>query len=207
MLVLLNKICYHAYRIKNVRFRRFIINFLSRYEGELNSSTLRKIFMEYHKINIGKYTFGGCFDPIQIHPYTTFGNYCSIARKIYIRNRNHPLSYKSVHPLFFNSNLNPMVSDTLEYTPLIIGNDVWIGHNAIIMPNVNLISDGAVVAAGAVVNKNIPPYAIVVGNPARIVRYRFSEDIIKKLLNEKWWEKDFEDLKKDIDHFMSEFET
>ena len=68
------------------------------------------------------------------------------------------------------------------------------GHNSIIMPGVGRIGDGAVVAAGAVVNKEVPPYAVVVGNPARVVRYRFDPETIERLLAEKWWEKDIDEI-------------
>ena len=68
-----------------------------------------------------------------------------------------------------------------------IGNDVWVGENAIILAGVN-IGDGAIIGAGAVVTKDVPPYAIVVGVPAKIIKYRFSTDVIKKLLKIKWWD-------------------
>ncbi len=77
-----------------------------------------------------------------------------------------------------------------------IANDVWIGRHAMIMPGVH-IADGAIVAAGAIVTKDVQPYAIVGGNPARLIRYRFSEDIIAKLLAIRWWEWDDEKIKQE----------
>ena len=85
------------------------------------------------------------------------------------------------------------------------GNDVWIGHNAIIMPNVKNIADGAVIAAGAVVNKDIPPYAVAVGNPSRIVRFRFSKEIIEELIASRWWEKSIEEIKPVIGEFTKNY--
>lgn len=70
----------------------------------------------------------------------------------------------------------------------IIGNDVWIGANAIILQGVT-IGDGAIIAAGAVVTKDVPPYAIVGGVPAKVIKYRFSDEVILKLLQIKWWDK------------------
>lgn len=70
---------------------------------------------------------------------------------------------------------------------VVIGNDVWIGHGACLLSGVT-IGDGAVVGAWAVVAKDIPPYAIAVGNPARVIKYRFSEDVIKRLMEVKWWD-------------------
>lgn len=81
-----------------------------------------------------------------------------------------------------------------------IGNDVWIGTDAVIMQGVT-VGDGAVVAAGALVTKDVPPYAIVGGVPAKIIRYRFSESDIQFLMELKWWEKDIEWIKKYADYF------
>ena len=77
---------------------------------------------------------------------------------------------------------------------------MWIGSRAMILEKVN-IGDGVVVAAGAVVTKDIPPYAIVGGVPAKIIRYRFNEETIQKLLEMKWWEKDLEWIKNHADNF------
>jgi hypothetical protein len=152
------------------------------------------------------YTHGGCFVPGQVHPFTTIGRYCSIAGTVRIINRNHPLDFKSTHAMFCISRFKFCDKDLVGYTPLNIGNDVWIGHNAIITPNVRKIGDGAVIAAGAVVNKDAPPYAVIVGNPARIVRYRFPQEIIDELLASKWWEKDIEELKSNIKEFQQPYE-
>jgi serine acetyltransferase len=74
------------------------------------------------------------------------------------------------------------------------------------MPNVKKISDGAVIAAGAVVNKDVPPYAVVVGNPARIVRFRFSNETIEKLQASKWWEKSLDEIKPIITEYIQPFD-
>lgn len=82
-----------------------------------------------------------------------------------------------------------------------IGNDVWIGQNAIILASVTNIGDGAVIGAGTVVTKNVPDFAVVVGNPGRIVKYRFSEQATRKLKQERWWDKDIDDLRVNLDDF------
>jgi acetyltransferase-like isoleucine patch superfamily enzyme len=81
-----------------------------------------------------------------------------------------------------------------------IGNDVWIGTSAIILSGVK-IGHGAVVAAGSIVTKSVPPYAIVGGNPAKIIKYRLSEEKIEELLEMKWWDWSEEKIKKNIDFF------
>ena len=94
----------------------------------------------------------------------------------------------------------------MTYTPLVIGNDVWIGDSVKIMAQVTNIGDGAVIGAGSVITKNVPPYAVAVGYPARIVRYRFSEEVIEKLLEDKWWEKDIEQIKPNIKEYQQPYE-
>ena len=110
-----------------------------------------------------------------------------------------------MHGFFFNPELG-VVDREWSFSPLKIGNDVWLGHNSIIMPGVNSVGDGAVVAAGAVVNKDVPPYAVVVGNPARLVRYRFDPATIERLVREQWWEKDIGDLQSELDEYTSAYE-
>ncbi|HHY28668.1 MAG TPA: CatB-related O-acetyltransferase [Desulfitobacterium dehalogenans] len=115
------------------------------------------------------------------------GNYCSIAHNVsFLINLDHNYNYLSTYPI---SNIcSSWKQEHLELNKgqIIIGNDVWIGRSSTILDGV-CISNGAVVAANSVVTKNVPPYAIVAGNPARIVKYRFSEEIIHKLNTIKWW--------------------
>ena len=82
-----------------------------------------------------------------------------------------------------------------------IGNDVWIGTNATILPGVN-VGDGAVIGTEAVVTKDVPPYAIVGGNPAKIIKYRFDEETIAKLLQIKWWDLSHKMIIENIDQFF-----
>lgn len=204
---MLGKFLFRLYRIDRQSLRTIILKILYKIEGgEIYSHTMRSIFEHYHKVTIGMYTHGGCFVPYQFDRYTTIGRYCSIARTAFAANINHPLNYKCMHGLFFNPDLGLCDKD-MEYNPLEIGNDVWLGHNSIIMPHVTCIGDGSVVAAGAVVNKNVPPYAVVVGNPARIVRYRFSKETIDKLLAEKWWERPLDELRNRLDIYIKPYES
>ena len=170
---------------------------------ELTSRTLREIFARYWGVEVGMYTHGGCFVPWAVDPRTTIGRYCSIAHGVRVVNHNHPLGFKGTSGLFFNPALGLCDDWLVEHAPLEIGNDVWIGVNAVILPEVSRIGDGAVIGAGAVVSRDVPPYAVVLGNPARIVKYRFSEDVIAALLAEKWWEKDIEEISGRIQEFQT----
>lgn len=174
------------------------INRLER--GEMYSPTLREIFRRYHGVDIGMYTHGGCFVPHAFGRNTTIGRYTSVARSAFAATLDHPTEFKGMHGFFFNSNLG-YTDHVREYSQLVIGNDVWLGHNAVIGSNVTSIGDGAVIGAGAVVFKNVPPYALVVGNPGRVVRYRFSRDTIERLLQERWWEQDIDQLAPSISTF------
>lgn len=174
--------------------------------GEINSESLREIFRRHHGVEIGAYTHGGCFVPHSFGRNTTIGRYSSIARSAFAATLDHPTEFKGMHGFFFNSNLG-YTDHVRDYAELHIGNDVWLGHNAVVGSNVRSIGDGAVVGAGAVVFKDVPPYAIVVGNPGRVVRYRFSPETIAKLLDERWWDKDIEELAPEISLFDRPHET
>jgi len=77
--------------------------------------------------------------------------------------------------------------DLREYNHVQIGNDVWMGQNAMIVPSVATVGDGVVIAAGAVVTQDVPPYAVVAGVPARVAKYRFSKQVREALLEIQWW--------------------
>lgn len=126
-----------------------------------------------------------------------FGRYCSIADNVSVITATHPTSvFVSTHPLFYSPKKQcgyalvdePLFEETLsiEGNSIIIGNDVWIGSNVKLVGGIR-IGDGAIVAAGAYVTKDVPPYAIVGGVPAKIIRFRFSENERFCLMNAKWW--------------------
>lgn len=127
---------------------------------------------------------------------TVIGKYCAIAPNVSIAPYEHPTKYLSVSAEFFrlhnkrgllpsNSPDDPFQFE--DFKGCNIGNDVWIGKNAVIIDGVS-VGDGAVIAANASVVHDVPPYAIVAGSPARIIKYRFSPEIIEKLLELKWWD-------------------
>ncbi len=129
----------------------------------------------------------------------TVGKFCSIAGGAFIAPGIHQVAGVSSHPAFYLKNTplpkifadNDMVS---VEEPVEIGHDVWIGQNAVVMDGVK-IGTGAIVAAGAVVTRNVPPYTIVGGVPAKVIRKRFDEDTIAGLLDSAWWDRDDQWLK------------
>lgn len=204
---IISELLFRLYEKKSKRLRRVVFALVYKVEGgELYSATLRKIFRVYHQVEIGMYTHGGCFVPGQMDKHTSIGRYSSIAMSARAMNRNHPMDFKSTHALFFNPAFQNTPEELIDYIPLSIGNDVWIGHNAILMPHVKKINDGAVIGAGAVVHSDVPPYAIVVGNPGRVVKYRFSADTVQELISSKWWEKSIGEIRTDISEFQKPYE-
>lgn len=131
---------------------------------------------------------------------TTVGRYCSIAANVTIGPTKHPTDRFTTHTFAFGSigsfrNCEDFMLIRRRDAPFegdlrtTIGNDVWIGANAVIMRGVS-IGDGAIVGAGAVVTKDVPPFAIVGGVPARIIRHRFEGDLVKSLIDTQWWKYD-----------------
>jgi virginiamycin A acetyltransferase len=122
---------------------------------------------------------------------TSIGNYSCFAAGLQVLPRNHPPTRVSQHPLFFNSLLGLVKQDTVPLAsenPLLIGHDVWIGLNVIICPGCKSIGNGAMVGAGAIVTKDVAPYTIVAGNPARPIRSRFSPEVEAAVAASHWWE-------------------
>ena len=145
---------------------------------------------------IGNYTY---IDHGALLQHATIGNYCSISNSVTIGLGLHPLNLFSTSPIFYKKknlfNIEIIKEDLKfdEYKPTIIGSDVWIGSRVTIMGGVN-VGHGCTIAAGAVVTKDIPPYSIVGGVPAKIIKYRFQEEVIAKILATKWWEKNPEEV-------------
>jgi len=191
---------------------------------------------------IYKATINGCYikafsyfgRDVYIHDCEV-GRYCSIAKSVNIGQGNHPISWLSSNPfqyqqsfrirtgeLFkFNTEYHEYyVPDTLRgkvkqeiYKPKTkIGNDVWIGVGVMVLPGIT-IGNGAVIGAGSIVTKDIPPYAVAVGNPAKVIKYRFEKDIIERLQQLQWWDYAPWDLHKysidfsNVENALDEIET
>jgi virginiamycin A acetyltransferase len=183
MLNLLEK----AYAISNSRFRSMILRIIRKIEGDLFlGKTSSRIYRECHDIEMG-YGVISFTDLRNISRGTTIGNYSTISENTKIFNANHPYKCFTTHALLYNPIFGWSKEDVLPRTRLIVGHDVWTGYNSIILPSVNRIGNGAIIAAGAVVTRNVESYSIVGGNPAKFIKYRFTPDIIEMLEESKWW--------------------
>lgn len=130
------------------------------------------------------------------------GRFCSIADNVTVGLTNHPLDWVSTSTAFYvcegNQSIpNDMASLRYDAAPpkTVIGNDVWIGKNAILKAGIT-VGNGAMIGMGSVVTKDVPPYAIVAGNPARVIRMRFPQELADRLQASRWWELEPEKIKK-----------
>lgn len=144
-------------------------------------------FVKLMNVKVGNYTRIGYNCNIA---NSEIGKFSDIARNCNIGLGQHPTNYLSTRKFFYSKDklctkwYNKI--DFEESKLVVIGNDVWIGLNSIIKDGIT-IGDGAIIASGSIVTKDVPPYAIVGGNPAKIIKYRFNEETIKRLLEIEWW--------------------
>ncbi|TGK36026.1 antibiotic acetyltransferase [Leptospira gomenensis] len=165
-----------------------------------------KNFIRSQSIEVGDYTYYD--DPKGAENFETenvlyhydfsgdrliVGKFCALATgvKFIMNGANHRMNSFSTYPFAIFGNGWEVVMSRMQNLPhkgdTIVGNDVWIGTNAVILPGVK-IGDGAIVGAYSVVARDVPPYTIVAGNPARLIRDRFSKDTTEKLLKLRWWD-------------------
>jgi len=200
------KLYYWLYkRVPYRKLRGFITRRLHEKEGFGYSPTIRKIFLEVHGIEIGYGSVkSGCLELSNIKGRVRFGNYCSIARTAKFFTVNHPIDCFTSHAITYNPRLGYVKKDCLNrQKTLVIGHDVWIGENALVLPSVNSIGNGAIIGAGSVVTKDVEPYTIVGGNPAKPIRKRFNEETIRLLEESRWWLLEKDELIKKMDYLKS----
>lgn len=137
------------------------------------------------------------------------GKFCSIAckAKFLMTSGNHTMQSLSTYtfPIFYEEwglDISHITDAWDSKGDIVIGNDVWIGYDAIIMSGVK-IGDGAIIGTRAIVTNDVPPYTIVGGIPAKIIKKRFNDDIILKLLKVKWWNWPYEKIQANIKHIQS----
>ena len=150
------------------------------------------------KVSVGNYTYGN-IDILDFgdNEKLSIGNFCSIAPNVkFVLNADHYTNHFTTFPLKVKV-LQTQNKEGVSKGDIIVGDDVWLGLNAVILSGVT-IGQGAIIAAGAVVTKNVPPYAIVGGNPARIIKYRFEDEIIDRLLRVDFSKLSKSDIEKHI---------
>lgn len=179
-----------------------------RIEGQCAFSGNNVILDGSHLINtaMGRFSFVGRNCRIR---NTKIGKFCSIGAEVMIGLERHPSrDFISTYPAFYMEKATGSPSFVYKQLfkdeePVQIGSDVWIGSRAIILGGVN-VGDGAIIGAGALVIKDVEPYSVVGGLPAKLIRMRFSQENIKKLLDFAWWDRDIEWIRKNAELFSNE---
>ena len=158
---------------------------------------MRDYTQKKYGVEVGLYTYGSCFDSgFNIGGKVKVGRYCSIASGVQYFGANHPVENITTSAVFYNSKLSGMKVNDVERHSLTVGNDVWIGAGVKITSSCSKIGNGAVVGAGSVVTRDVEPYTIVAGNPAKVIKKRFTDEIIKEIEKSKWWNNTPADLMK-----------
>jgi acetyltransferase-like isoleucine patch superfamily enzyme len=185
---------------------------------EINLSQVQAEFVLPDGVTVGRHSYGyqkGTFRLFMDGARIEMGTFCSIGSEVRIlAGSEHITTRTTTFPLnallFDPAKGNPL--DVIDKGTTTIGNYVWIGLSAVVLSGVT-VGDGAVIGAGSVISKSVPPYAVVVGNPAHIIRYRFPEEIRRRLLRCAWWYWSDEEIMAlrpafmaDVDSFLKEVE-
>ena len=174
------------------------------FETTLGAYTHIRAHSVFHDVTVGDYSFFAGYNQVC---HANIGKFCSVASFARINTTNHP-TYTRIaqHHFTYRSEMFGFGEDDAEFfaqrkeKSVIIGNDVWIGHNSAIMPGVT-IGNGAVIGAGAVVTKDVEPYSVVTGVPAKKIKMRFCDDLIIKIEQLKWWDWDYQTIKERLPDF------
>ncbi|MTI80460.1 MAG: CatB-related O-acetyltransferase [Firmicutes bacterium] len=189
--------------LRNLRYLKEGINI--RENVEIVNTKVGKYvnFSAYSSIinsEIGKYSSIGRYTKVE---HVKMGSYCSIAWDVTIGAPSHPFHHLTSHAISYRHTYGFVKETKIKRDFTVIGNDVWIGANCVIVGGIT-IGDGAVIGAGSVVTKDVPPYAIVGGVPAKVIKYRFDSDVIAKLLEINWWNYNEKFIKENIKYFNNE---
>ncbi|MDQ0163635.1 DapH/DapD/GlmU-related protein [Bacillus alveayuensis] len=164
----------------------------------------------FENVKLGDYSYTGQFCILQ---NVEVGKFSNIAAMVRIGPTAHPMERPTLHHITYRRKMYGVDKKDDEKflawrteQKTYIGHDTWIGHGAIIMPGVK-VGNGAVVGSGAIVTKNVDPYSIVIGIPAKHLRYRFDDQTIKRLEEIRWWDWSYETIKNRIEDLSSNIET
>jgi acetyltransferase-like isoleucine patch superfamily enzyme len=164
---------------------------------QFDNLELRRYFKTRHDIEVGLYSYG-CFDRWRMPGPLRIGRYCSFANTVRSAPDNHPSHGLTTHPVLYDTSFGVVATGLPPPPALVVEDDVWAGHNVMILPGCKFIGRGAIIGAGAIVTKNVEPYTIVAGNPAKALRRRFPPDLIEEIEASRWWELDFAGLRRMI---------
>ena len=172
--------------VRTQAWQKLAFRALRRWEDEFTSERLRSTARRWFDLDVGMYSYG-CFDPDRFPPGTRIGRYCSFARTAASFQTDHPVDQPILHPVAYHPGFGVVGGESERPEPLVVEDDVWLGHNAVILASAKKIGRGAVVAAGAVVTRDVEPYTIVAGMPARPLRKRIAEHQISEVEASGWW--------------------
>lgn len=195
-------------RSSHTKINRFLEKKIAQLDGGFYYSLkIRDLYKELHGLSIGYGTYGGCWNNSAMWwSNIVIGNYCSFAGQVSLFPCDHPTDLFTTHPITYDtysSGAEKQRHFGTEKPSLHIGHGVWFGSNSVVLSGCKIIGNGAIIGAGSVVTHDVPPYAIVVGNPAKILRYRLSEEEIKKVEATQWWQLDKNELNNKMDEFLT----
>ncbi len=196
----MKKYLFSFFTIKKYTFRQVSFFAIWDKRTKFTKQTLLGKFVKVKQSEIGKYSRINKFCIIS---NAVIGKFTGISEKTQIGTGGHPLNMASTSIIFHKKNLltNKWVKPlNFSKGKIIVGNDVWVGIKCLIMDGVT-IGDGAVVAAGSVVTKDVPPYAVVGGVPAKVIKFRFEQPIIDRLLQISWWNFSDDEISEKINFF------
>lgn len=176
---------------RRMRVAAVIFDMLFRLEGrKYFSRTARELLLEHFGVAVGSYTYGDILKPGLFPPNVIVGRYGSVSHGVRAFSQNHPMERFSTSGLFYDPTIGLARHRLLHQRPILaVGHDVWLGENALITPGCRRIGHGAVIGAGSVVTHDVPSFAIVAGNPARVLRLRFEDEATRRaVLRSRWWD-------------------
>jgi acetyltransferase-like isoleucine patch superfamily enzyme len=160
---------------------------------QFENRSLRAFFEREYDIQVGLYSYG-CFDRWRLPGPLRIGRYCSFADTVRYANGNHPLDALTTHPALYEAEFGIAEADP-NWPALTVEDDVWVGHNVVILPGCRFIGRGAVIGAGSIVTRDVDRYTVVAGVPARKIRDRFTPDLAAAVEASGWWRLDLSEVR------------